>query len=197
MRRFLTSTALVLGGLGCAAICSAESCPEEKAAAQARAVEASCEVLGKPRLLVERAEAALKAQKLETAYQYFALLHTLHPDSPEDRKQFRLAARVFVESYFRHRIEFESAWVKTEPTFMFDWLETFFQGAEQFPQPQVEAMFIGMHYGMFRDFLAYASSHPDIVAWTITATKDNGIIESIRGTRTVQGATPTGQAPGG
>lgn len=187
-------TLLASTASACATISDLRGCPEATAAARARGVEARCSVLDSPTRLVEQSKDAFKARDLGLAYQYLALIHTLHPDSPEDREQFRLAARLFVESYFRNRTRLDSPWVQTEPQFMFAWLEQFFRGAEEFPQTQVEALFIGMHYGMFRDFLAWAQSRPDVSAWTITATKDNGIIESIQGSRAGPGAAGTGSA---
>ena len=190
----LASTLLVVGALGCSSPFRAGSCPEAMAAARARGVETTCGILSRPSLLVEQANAALESRDFETAYQYLALLHTLHPDGAENREEFRLAARLFVESYFRNRIHTSSPWVTSEPTFMFGWLEEFFRGADEFPQPQVEAMFIGMHYGMFRDFLAYARGRPHFSAWVIVAKDDNGIIESIEGRRAERGDARTGSA---
>ncbi len=185
--------ALSLGALGCAAPFGEKSCPEAQAAARARGAEASCKVLGRPSLLVESARDSLAQGDLETAYHQLALLHTLHPDSAENREQFRLAARLFLEAHFRHRTEPGSIWVGSEPQLMFRWLEQFFQEAEEFPQPQVEALFIGNHGGMFRDFLAYARGRPALSGWVILAADDNGIIYSIEGRRAESSGAQTGK----
>ncbi len=184
-----TLTALVLGALGCNLLPLERSCPEALAAATARGVEASCKVLRRPGLLVEQAEAGLARRDLDGAYQYFALLHALHPDSAENREVFPLAARCFVESHFQHRTEPGSPWVSSEPPFMFGWLEQLFQGAEVFPRQQVEALFLGMHGGMFQDFLAYARSRPALSGWVIVARDDNGIIWSVSGERAERSKT--------
>jgi len=185
--------ALALLAPGCAALSLEGSCPEAQAAARARGVEASCKVLGRPALLVEQAHAALARGDLETAYHHLALVHALHPDSAESREVFRLAARCFVESHFRHRTEPGSIWVSSEPVFMYRWLEQFFLDAEEFPQAQVEALFIGMHYGMFRDFLAHARSRKELSRWVIVARDDNGIIHSVSGERAGRGEARTSE----
>jgi hypothetical protein len=136
-----------------------------------------------PETLAERADAALRKRDLELGYRYLALIHILHPESDENHEQFPLAARVFRRNHLRHRSELGSVWVTSEPRFMFGWLGQFCREQEDFPRREMELFFIGMHYGMFRDYLAYAKTSADLSRWTVSAEEDNGIIESLTAVR--------------
>jgi hypothetical protein len=61
---------------------------------------------------------------------------------------------------------------------MLDWFAAFLSGPE-FPQAEAEALFVGMPYGYFREYLAFAESRPELSRWAIQAQDDNGIIETI------------------
>jgi len=157
-----------------------------------------CALLGPlnpPRRLLDQAHAAVEQHDLETAYQDLARIRKDHPHSPESREAFPLAAAIFKRCYFRERYAHpDSLWVTTEPGFMLDWLDSFFVGPE-FPQAEAEALFVGMHYGYFREFLAYAETHPELSRWTVRAEDDDGIIESIAAvTHDARSSTPTPSA---
>jgi hypothetical protein len=163
---------LFIAALGCAALSG-----EPK---QREATSAACtEVLRDPALLLELANAAIAEQDLELAYRYVALIHTLHPESEQSREVFPLAARLFKKNYMRHRTELDSIWVTSEPRFIIAWLARFFRDGGEFPQQQVDALFLGLNYGLFRDFLAYAESHPRLSRWAVSAKDDNGIVYEI------------------
>ena len=167
-----TAVCLALGALGCAAISGAP------------AASAPCtEVLRDPDQLLELANAATAAGDVELAYRYVALIHILHPDSEKNREVFPLAARLYRRSWAPHRTELDSIWTTSEPRFMIAWLAGFFQDGKEFPQEQMDVLFLGMSYDLFRDFLAYAKDRPLVSQWVITAEKDNGIVEKISGSR--------------
>lgn len=163
--------AILLAAFGCTAL----SGPRED-----RAAAAACsEVLRDPALLLELAHAAIARKDLELAYRYVALIHTQHPRSEQSREAFPLAARLFHKNYMRHRSELDSIWVTSEPRFLVAWLAGFFEDGGDFPQQQMDAMFVGLDYGVFRHFLAYAEAHPRLSRWTIEANDENGIVQEI------------------
>lgn len=177
--------AICLGlGLGCAGPPCPESGQELAVAVPPDGVKPTCaEVRLDADQLYDRAVAELRAGQLEMGYRYLALVHVQDPHGEKDREAFLLATRVFRKLHFRHRTEADSVWVRSQPRFMFAWLAGFFRGRDGFPQDEMNAMFLGMHYQMFRDFLAWAkqraNEEPDLVRWTITAEKDDGRIESV------------------
>ena len=162
--------ALLVTALGCTTISPQPSaCPGS--------IE---EVLAKPSLLREQADAALEHDDLELAYRYLALIETLHPASPESRELFPAAAKLFKRAYFRNRIAHpNSLWLTSEPVFMFQWLATFFQDEKDFPEQQVATLFIGMPLTFYDEFAAYAKDRPTLSRWQIRAKEDDGKIESI------------------
>ena len=163
---------LAAGALGCAAFSGGT------------AASAPCaDALRDPDQLLALTNAAVAKQDWELAYRYVALIHILHPDSEKNREVFPLAARLYRKSWAPHRTEVDSIWVTSEPRFMIAWLAGFFQDGQEFPQEQVDALLLGMNYGLFRDFLAYAKNHPRMSQWAISAEKDNGIVERISGSR--------------
>jgi hypothetical protein len=139
--------------------------------------------LGDAEQLKAMGEAETAKENWELAYRYISLIHILHPDSPQNREVFPLAAHLYRKSWAPHRTELDSVWTTSEPLFLFAWLAGFFQDANEFPQPQMDALFLGNNYQLFRDFLAYAANRPYIAQWKITAEKNNGIVESVTGTR--------------
>jgi hypothetical protein len=142
------------------------------------------DVFAEPARLIERAKAAGEQQNWPLAYRYAALVHLLHPTSPQDREAFPLAAYLYRKSWAPHRTELDSIWTTSEPVFLFGWLGSFFQDAQEFPQEQMNALFLGMNYGFLRDFLAYGKTRPHVARWTITAEKDNGLVDSVTGAAT-------------
>ena len=174
--------------LGCAGLFGEGTCRERDEAARsvsvsARSVQTSCTVLRRPDRLIELCDAALGNRDFETAFAWLALVRTLYPGSAESRDVFPTAARVFQKAHLAHRTEPGSIWITSEPRFMFDWLASFFEDGAPFPQSQADAFFLGMHYGMFRDFLAWAQQRPDLARWQLVAEKDNGWIFSVAGER--------------
>ena len=196
----LLSTALGCAGLGLG------SCPEIDestfVAVPASGIEPTCaEAKQSAAELLELATNELRSSKLELGYRHLALIHILYPESEQDPEAFTLAARVFRKNHFRNRTQAGSVWVTTEPQFMFGWLASFFPAPSSketgdFPQHQVNAMFLGMHYGMFRDFVAYAAAHapdrPELSRWAIRAEDDNGIVYSVTAVPSDPEAAPAG-----
>jgi hypothetical protein len=175
--------------LGCVSLSGEPACPPEVAREHfvpvpIDGVVPSCaEAKLGPVELHERAVTAAKGGDFELSYRYLALIHIQYPASPQDREAFALAARVFRKNYYRHRTEVGSVWVDREPQFLFGWLAQFYRGRDAYPKDQMNAMFVGMNYGIFREFLAYAktqaSENPGLSRFEFSVEKDNGIIESI------------------
>ncbi|HEY8155260.1 MAG TPA: hypothetical protein VII72_14125 [Myxococcota bacterium] len=163
--------ALLVTALGCAALDpQPASCPKP--------IE---EILGRPDLLREQADAALAEDAPELAYRYLALIDTLHPDSAESREFYPAAAKLFKRAYFANRISKpDSVWATSEPAFMFQWLSQYFRDADAFPQAQVDLLFIGMPVSLSDEFAVYARARPKYFSrWEMRVTDDNGRIESI------------------
>jgi hypothetical protein len=183
---FLLSPLLAIA-LGCASAAPAPAgCP--------KGID---EVLGSPALLREQADAALAKDDSELAYRYLALIETLHPGSPESRELFPAAARLFKRGYFRSRISKpDSVWTTSEPAFMFRWLSAFFRGAEEFPQQQVDVLFLRMPMTLYDEFTQYAKARPkDFARWEMRVTDDNGRIETFTGVPSARaGAAVSGAA---
>jgi hypothetical protein len=141
-----------------------------------------CASLGpasRPARLLAEARADLAAGGLEAAYDRLAEIRRRHPHSAECREAFPLAAAIFKRSYFQQRYaQPDSRWLRSEPAFMLDWFGSFF-GSGAFPQAEAEALFVGMHVGYFRDYLAFAESRPELARFRVSAEDDNGIVESI------------------
>jgi hypothetical protein len=149
------------------------------AAALAAALLAGCVLLNPAPRLLEQARAAIEARDFDAAYDRLVQIRREHPDSEQNAEAFRLAAALFQRGYFLNRhTEPNSRWVTTEPAFMLDWFASFFDGTD-FPQRQAEELFVGMHYGYFREYLAFAQSRPALARWTVRVEDDNGRIESI------------------
>ncbi|MBY0400748.1 hypothetical protein K2X89_10660 [Myxococcota bacterium] len=148
--------------------------------------ETDAEVLAQPSQLVARARAAAGQNDLETAYCRFAVLHTLHPESPEAREAFPIAAYVFKGLYQRryyHDHSSNVAWLASEPRFMFDWLATFFDD-DAFPTAPVMGILHDMPGALADDLKAYiAEGHGPISSWRLTVSMDNGRIAEVTGER--------------
>jgi len=141
-----------------------------------------------PDQLQALAEAASAEQNWELAYRYVALIHTLHPGSEEDRELFPAAATLFRRSWAPHRAELDSIWTTSEPIFLYAWLAGFFQDGRDFPQKQMDALFVGTSYSLLRNFLRYAQDRPQLSRWSISAEDENGVTVKVTGSRT----TPSG-----
>jgi hypothetical protein len=156
--------------------------------ALAAALLASCAMLNPAPRLLEQARASIEARDLDAAYDRLVEIRLKYPDSEQNAEAFRLAAALFHHGYFRSRhSQPNSRWVTTEPAFMLDWFASFFQGTD-FPQAQAEELFVGMHQGFFREYLAFAQSRPALSRWTVRAEDDNGIVESIHAVRSAWAA---------
>jgi hypothetical protein len=128
---------------------------------------------------LEQAREALARNDLDAAYHDLAEIRKRYPDSAESREAFPLAAAIFQRSYYRDRFASPaSPWLTTEPGFMLDWFASLLDGPT-FPQAEAEALFVGMPYGFFRDYLALAGARPELSRWRIVAVDDNGIIEAV------------------
>jgi hypothetical protein len=144
--------------------------------------EAPCsEALRDPAQLQALAEAAAREQNWELAYRYAALIHIFHPGSEKDRELFPSAAILFRRSWAPHRSELDSIWTTSEPLFMYAWLAEFFQDGGDFPQQQMDSLFLGTSYSLFRNFMQYAQARPQVSHWVITAEDDDGIVQKISG----------------
>lgn len=173
-----TAMFLAVGGaLGCAALSGAP------------AASAPCtDVMRNPEQLQALAEASSGEQNWELAYRYVALIHILHPGSEQDREMFPAAATLFRRSWSPHRAELDSIWTTSEPIFLYAWLAGFFQDGRDFPQKQMDALFVGTSYSLLRNFLRYAQDRPQLSRWSISAEDENGVTVKVTGSRT----TPSG-----
>ena len=104
---------------------------------------------------------------------------------------------IFKRSYFLSRYEQpDSRWLRSEPAFLLDWLASFF-GSGAFPQAEAEALFVGMHVGYFRDYLAFAETRPELARFRVWAEDDNGIVESIAAAAVTGDASSSTATPRG
>lgn len=176
-------TALLLFALGCA---TASSPP-------ATGQPGSDEVLASPQLLVERYEAARERRKPELAYTYLALIHTLHPESVEDRQVFTRAAKLFKENFHLHRGKDPgSVWVIAEPVFMIQWILAIVERSDDFPTEDFTYLFRAMPLDFYERFATYARARGVFRTWDIRVTHDNGRVESISATRVAASSTSEG-----
>ena len=168
---------IAAGALGCAALSGAP------------ATSAPCaDALRDPDQLQALAEAASAEQNWELAYRYLALIHILHPDSEKNRELFPAAATLYRRSWAPHRTELDSIWTTSEPLFVYAWLAGFFSDGREFPQAQMDVLFVGTSYSLFRNFVRYANDRPKISRWAISAEDENGIVTKVTGSP----ATPPG-----
>ena len=158
LARALLGLALLSGATGCAALGG---------------------VYDRPARLLEQARADVEKQDFDTAYRRLKEIRLSHPGSEQDPEAFRLAAAIFKRSYLRNRLNSpDSPWVVAEPRFMLEWLASYLAGPE-FPRSEAEALFVGMPYGFFREYLAFAQGRPELSRWGMRARDDNGIIEEV------------------
>lgn len=168
----ISAVFLAAGALGCAALSGAP------------ATSAPCsDALRDPEKLNALSEAAAAEQNWELAYRYLALIHIFHAGGEKDRESFPAAATLFRRSWAPHRAELDSIWTTSEPLFMYAWLAGFFADGREFPQEQMDALFFGTSYSLFRNFMNYAKDRPQLSQWVITAEEDDGIVEKISGSR--------------
>jgi hypothetical protein len=168
----LVATALLVATSGCVTVSREAGEP------------ASCQaLLDDPSWLRAQADAALAEKNLEVAYRYLAWIEALHPESPESTEAFPLTARLFKTLYHRNRYTRpDSIWLTSEPVFLFQWLARYF-GNDDFPREQAQALFVGLPYGFFREFVAFSESQPNLRGWTLSAEEDNGIVTAISARR--------------
>jgi hypothetical protein len=158
------------GVLGCAGLSGAP------------ATSAPCvDVMRDPEKLHALAEAAAAEQNWELAYRYVALIHIFHPGSEQDRASFPAAATLFRRSWAPHRAELDSIWTTSEPLFIYAWLASLFVDGRDFPQQEMDTLFVGTSYSLFRNFLGYAKDRPHLSRWRISAEDDNGIVTKVTG----------------
>jgi hypothetical protein len=130
------------------------------------------------RRLLAQAHEKIDRHDLPAAWSDLREIRLSHADSPVCAEAFPVAAAVFQRLYFRERLNRDSAWMQTEPGFMLDWFAAFFGGAD-FPEAEARALFVGMPYGYFRDYQAYAAARPALARFDASAEEDDGIIESV------------------
>ncbi len=137
------------------------------------------ELLGDPAKLLERAEAAQAAGDLQLAYRYLTLIHSMHPESPEDADAFPRAVRIFKAFYARTRYPApQSVWQYSEPSFIFQWLGQYYEPG-RFPQEQVDLVFVGMPVSLFDDFVAFGRHRPPFRGWKPEKEDDDGLVTSV------------------
>ena len=136
------------------------------------------EVLARPDLLLQRAEAARAQQKPELAYRYYALIHELHPASQEDRIAFLWAARIGKRkaevSLYPDR---NSIWVEAERAFVYQWFEAIVR--DEFSEEHARALLVDASYDLARHFLAHAAKRPALARWQISVEEDNGRVFTV------------------
>jgi hypothetical protein len=164
--------ALLLAAASCARPSTGPGCP------------GSAELFRDPRALRAQADRAIDEKKdAALAYRYLALLEVFHPDGPESREAFPLAAALFRRLYRQNRYAHpDSIWLTSEPVFMFQWLERFF-GGDAFPGDQARALFVGMPYPLFVQFSEYAKQRAELSGWLLHGSEDDGVIDAVTGER--------------
>jgi len=135
-----------------------------------------------PERLLAQGKTELARKRFEQAYGDLRTIRTKYPHSPEAADAFTFAAVAFQGIYARTRYQPDSPWTTTETRFMFEWLETFFVG-DEFPQVHFETLIHGMPYAFFEDYQEFAATRPTLARWTLTVTKDNGLIDAIEAVR--------------
>jgi hypothetical protein len=135
--------------------------------------------LNPPRRLLEQSRTAIEGKDFDTAYDRLVEIRMRYPESAESREAFRLAAAIWQASYFKYRYQDPRPhWVTSEPRFMMEWFASFFP-TETFPEAEATVLFVGMHYGFFRDFQKFQQTRPELAAWHLRVQDDNGIVESL------------------
>jgi hypothetical protein len=148
------------------------------------ALVAGCATFGEgaSRGLVDASEAAYARGDLETAYARAKQVRLEHPESRHRDQAFALACGSWKLLYERNRhVRPESPWVVSEPAFLFDWLASYF--GETSPEEPANVLFVGVNYGVFRDFEAFARGRPALSGWRLVARDDNGIIREVTAER--------------
>jgi hypothetical protein len=135
-----------------------------------------------PARLLAQGKTLIDEKKWQESYEAFREIRSEYPHSPEAADAYPFAARVFRLLYSRNRYTPDSPWTTREPRFMFEWLETFF-GGDEFPQIMVETLVQGMPYAFYEDYLEFAATRPELARWSLTVTKDNGLIDTIEAVR--------------
>lgn len=146
----------------------------------ATSLVAGCATLGKSeaKTLRDDADRLLETQDLEPAYRKLALIRIQHPESPEAREVYPVAAAIFKRMWWRNRYTNpESPWLTEEPAFLFGWLESF--ADEAFPLEQAETLLLGMPMNFYQQYESYAADSTVLASWPIAVEKDNGIVVSI------------------
>jgi hypothetical protein len=129
----------------------------------------------------EQADAALEKGDQEGAYRHLASLYRQHPDSDAAREAFPLAARILKYQYVRHRYaDPDSAWVTSEPEFLFGWLAHY--AGDAFPSDEAAVLFRGMHQGFAMRFVEWSKQAPQLARWSYRVEEDNGKVQSFTAT---------------
>jgi hypothetical protein len=136
--------------------------------------------LGEPRRLLDQGTDSFQAKDFDAAYRDLSEIRRRYPESSESRQAFPIAASAFKRIYFRDRLtqNEHTGHLAEMSAFMIDWFGSFFGGPE-FPEAEARALFLGMPYTLFQEFMARAETRPEISRWSPRAEKDDGIIQSI------------------
>lgn len=134
--------------------------------------------------LIEEAGIDPQRDVLEAAYGHLKRVRVEYPESPQSEVAFDLATLLWQQLWFLDRYTRpDSAWRTSEPEFLFDWLASYFEGAEEFPREKAEALLRSMPWSFYQSFLAYARTQPELSRWSFQAEDDNGRIRSVTGER--------------
>lgn len=165
--------------LGCSTVAPPPATPPSPPAPVILSSDPVEEALGRPDLLLQRAEAHRAATRYDLAYRYYALVHQLHPTSKEDREAFvwaaRLGKRKAEVNLFPDR---NSIWVGPERAFVYQWFEEIVR--DEFSQVHADALLVDATYELARHFLAYAKTRPALARWQIEVDEDNGRVYAVR-----------------
>jgi hypothetical protein len=128
--------------------------------------------------ILHEARSAYEARDFETAYWRAKQLETEHPDSPDSYQAFVIACGSLKLLHHRHRYaQPDSVWVTSEPEYLFGWLAKYLDS--EAASEAANVLFVGLPFQVFRDFQAYARSHPELAPIVLRAEDDNGIIQNV------------------
>jgi hypothetical protein len=154
------------------------------------------EVAASPKLLREAADDAVARMQAPLAFRTLMMLRTLHPESEESAEAFTLACSLFKPAWRIQRLKDPTSHVAaSDPVFMFVWLESFYEGGEEFPTQQATALLRGMPTSFFKTYRAFTrrpNARPEAAQWEIAYEEDNGLVTGITATHAAKPVAGTG-----